>query len=168
MSDQPNDSAFSRGLLPSPARAPRPRAGCLRPLGRGPGEAEGALSRGDGVRVDAAGDADAEDGGRLAQVVVHLGEQPVEGVEGEHGTDARHEGHRDAFAVQVEVGAAQDVGFNGALFAVELGVSAHGDGGGEELGGLGTRYRAHDPAGVDAIGGDDAFDVLGQVCGREA
>ena len=140
----------------------------MRRLGHEPGEAEGALSGGDGVRVDATGDADAEDGGRLAQVVVHLGEQSVEGLKGKHGADARHEGHRDAFAVQVEVGAAQDVGFDGSFLAVELGVGAHGDGGGEELGGLGAGHGAHDPPGVDAVGRDDAFDVLGQVRGREA
>ena len=60
------------------------------------------------------------------------------------------------------------MGFDGAFDAVELGVGAHGDGGGEELGGLGARHGAHDPSGVDAVGGDDAFDVLGQVCCREA
>ena len=58
--------------------------------------------------------------------------------------------------------------FDGAFDAVELGVGAHGNGGGEELGGLGAGHGAHDPACVDAVGGDDAFDVLGQVCGREA
>ena len=60
------------------------------------------------------------------------------------------------------------MGFDGAFLAVELGVRAHGDGGGQELGGLGSGHGAHDPPGVDAVGGDDAFDILGQVRGREA
>ncbi len=65
MSDQPNDSALSRGLLPSPALHSPASGPVGAPLGREPREAEG-LSRGDGVRVDAPGDADAEDGGGLA------------------------------------------------------------------------------------------------------
>ena len=133
-----------------------------------PGSGRRHLAGGDGVRVDAPGDTDAEDGGGLSQVVIHLGEQPVKGAKGEHGADARHEGDRDTFTVQVEVRPAQDVSFDGALFSVELGIRAHGDSGGEELGGLGAGHGSHDPAGVHAVGGDDAFDVLGQVCGRES
>ena len=164
MSDEGNDSVGQeRGPLPSLATC----ADARRRSTPRPGSGRRHLAGGDGVRVDAPGDSDAEDGGGLSQVVVHLGEQPVEGVEGEHGADARHEGHGDALAVQVQVRPAQDVGFDGALFSVELGIRAHGDSGGEELGGLGAGHGSHDPAGVHAVGGDDAFDVLGQVRGRE-
>ena len=109
-------------------------AGQGTPVGVGHWSPWGALSGGDGVGVDAPSDADTEDGGRLSQVVVHLAQQPVKVVEGEHGADARHEGHGDTFPVQVQVGAAQDVSLDGAFLAVELGVCAHGDGGGQELG----------------------------------
>lgn len=74
MSDQPNDSAGSRGLLPSPALRSLASSWVCAPLRHETSEAEGALSGGDGVRVNAPGDTDAEHGRRLAQVVVHLGE----------------------------------------------------------------------------------------------
>lgn len=85
MSDEGNDSVGQeRGPLPSLATCADARR---RPTPR-PGSGRRHLAGGDGVRVDASGDADAEDGGGLSQVVVHLGEQAVERAEGEHGADA--------------------------------------------------------------------------------
>ena len=57
---------------------------------------------------------------------------------------------------------------DGALLAVELWVGAHGDGGRQELSGLGAGDGTHDPASVDTVCRDDALDLLREVRGGES
>ena len=57
---------------------------------------------------------------------------------------------------------------DGALLAVELWVGAHGDGGRQELSGLGAGDGTHDPASVDTVCRDDALDLLREVRSGES
>ena len=156
-----------------PARRPTPPAGACgnRHSPRGRGEGDPRPSGGDVLGADGAGHRHVQDPGGPGDVVAHLRQQRLQPVEGEHGAQALDELDADLLAVQVEVGPAQHVGLHGAPgHVVEGGVGADGDRGGQVL--LPRLPPgpavAHQPPGVDAVGGHDAGGGGLQVGGGES